>query len=105
ASLHTYGSCAMQALTGLSYLHPASDIDLLLYPADRQQLDAGLSLLATQAQSLPLDGEIIFPDGAAVAWKEWLQALANNSRVLVKRLHTVQLAQPAALLAMLEPTP
>jgi phosphoribosyl-dephospho-CoA transferase len=30
-------------------------------------------LLAWQAMFLPLDGEIVFPDGAAVSWKEWRQ--------------------------------
>lgn len=104
-ALHIYGSFAMQALTGESYLTPSSDIDLLFYPICKPQLDAGLALLAAQAKLLPLDGEIVFPGGAAVSWKEWLQATANRSRVLVKELHAVRLAEPAQLLALLEPQP
>jgi phosphoribosyl-dephospho-CoA transferase len=104
-TLHVYGSFAMQVLTGEAYLTPSSDIDLLFYPTRRPQLDAGLALLAAHAQSLPLDGEIVFPGGAAVSWKEWLQAAASRSRVLVKDLHTVRLAEPAQLLAMLESRP
>jgi len=104
-ALHVYGSFAMQALTGQTYLTPSSDIDLLFYPTSRPQLDAGLALLAAHARSLPLDGEIVFPGGAAVSWKEWLQAAASRSRVLVKDLHAVRLAEPAVLLAMLEARP
>lgn len=104
-SLHIYGSLAMQALTGQAYLTPASDIDLLFYPATTPQLDAGLALLAAHATLLPLDGEIVFPDGCAVSWKEWLQATASRSRVLVKDLDAVRLAEPAQLLAMLEQRP
>jgi phosphoribosyl-dephospho-CoA transferase len=101
-SLHVYGSLAMQSLTGLTYVTPASDVDLLFYPTTGAQLDAGLALLAAHAQLIPLDGEIVFPDGGAVSWKEWLQAVANRSRVLVKNLDTVRLADPAQLRAMLE---
>jgi phosphoribosyl-dephospho-CoA transferase len=104
-SLRIYGSYAMQALTGLCYVTPASDIDLLFYPTSVPQLEAGLALLATHAERLPLDGEIIFPDGSAVSWKEWLQAGASRSMVLVKDSHAVRLQQPAVLLAMLERQP
>ena len=103
-TLHVYGSVAMQALTGQRYLTPASDIDLLFYPATMPQLDAGLALLGAHAH-LPLDGEIVFPDGCAVSWKEWQQANAQRSRVLVKDQHMVRLQEPAQLLAMLEQRP
>lgn len=100
-ALHVYGSLAMQALTGLPYLRPGSDIDLLFYPADAAQLHAGLALLARHAASLPLDGEMVFPSADAVAWKEWLQAGRSGSRVLVKTANTVRLDHPDALLATL----
>jgi phosphoribosyl-dephospho-CoA transferase len=102
--LHAYGSLAMQAITGQPYLTPASDIDLLFFPADAQGLRAGLALLEQQAGFLPLDGEIVFPTGAAVAWKEWIGATRNAARVLVKDAGAVRLATIDDLLATLEAT-
>lgn len=117
--LRVYGSLAMASLTGLPYLRADSDIDLLLRPATRSQLSAGLALLEHHAQLLPLDGEIVFPSGEAVAWKEWLGAhgkladadaagtatvtAASGARVLVKSLHALRLADPAQLAAALPP--
>ncbi|MET0321200.1 MAG: malonate decarboxylase holo-[acyl-carrier-protein] synthase, partial [Duganella sp.] len=108
ACLRVYGSLAMQALTGLHYLRPASDIDLLFHPASRRQLDDVVALLARHAQTLPLDGEIVFPGGRAVAWKEWRLACGDTvgatsgattgARVMVKSLHRVYLAHPRQLL-------
>lgn len=100
--LRVYGSLAMQALTGLPYVTARSDIDLLAYPATGRQLHAALALLSQYATRLPLDGELIFPSGQAVSWKEWLQAKLSQSRVLVKEAHAVQLADPQTLLATLE---
>jgi phosphoribosyl-dephospho-CoA transferase len=99
-ALAVFGSCAMQVLTGQAYLRGASDIDLLLYPRSMSGLHAGLALLLRHASTLPLDGEIVFPDGAAVSWKEW--AGARDERVLVKTIAGVQLAPKASLLATLE---
>jgi phosphoribosyl-dephospho-CoA transferase len=100
--LRTYGSLALQALTSLPYLTPASDVDLLLAPANRQQLDDGIELLSAHASGLPLDGEVVFPGGLAVAWKEWRDAAGTGAKVLVKSMAAVRLAEPAALLATLE---
>jgi phosphoribosyl-dephospho-CoA transferase len=63
-------------------------------------LHAGLALLDDCSRQLPLDGEIVFPSGQAVAWKEWRNALSAQSRarVLVKRIDSVLMADPAALL-------
>lgn len=101
-SLRAYGSLAMQAITGLSYLTPTSDIDLLFFPSDAAELRDGVALLARFAEVLPLDGEIVFPSGDAVAWKEWINAGAASARVLVKDAGAVRLAQPASLLMTLE---
>jgi len=100
-ALRAYGSLALQAITGLPYLTSASDIDLLLAPGSRAELDAGIGLLSRYAETLPLDGEVVFPSGEAVAWKEWRDA-APRSRVLVKTIDAVRLAERAALLATLE---
>lgn len=99
--LRVYGSLAMEAITGLPYLRPASDIDLLLRVATKDALRAGVALLERHALLLPLDGEIVFPAGDAVAWKEWVAARRDGARVLVKSLHTVRLDDPSELEASL----
>ena len=103
-SIRVYGSVALQALTRQPYLTAASDIDVLLQPATRVQLHRGLDLLNLYSHHLPLDGEIVFPNGLAVAWKELSAALhaTRGHRVLVKEMHKVSLATPDALLATME---
>lgn len=98
--IRVYGSLALQALTGAPYLTARSDIDLAFFPLDAAQLNHGLALLDDYSQRLPLDGEIVFPSGQAVAWKEWRNAVSAHSRarVLVKRIDCVLLAEPADLL-------
>jgi len=101
-----YGSLALQALTGQIYLRPSSDIDLLFAPTDTQQLRQGVALLQAYAAVLPLDGEVSFPDGSAVAWKEWAQAGNEpDQRVLLKRRSDVALARVGDVLALLEAHP
>lgn len=100
--LRVFGSLALQALTGQSYLRDSSDIDLLFRPRSIAELDAGTMLLASHLGELPLDGEIVFPSGQAVAWKEWFTARAHTDRVLVKSHAGVKLGARAELLAELE---
>jgi phosphoribosyl-dephospho-CoA transferase len=104
--LAVYGSVALEALTGQRYLTPSSDIDLLLRPLSRAQLMAGLELLARHAATLPLDGEVVFADGRAVAWKELCAAFesAPGARVLAKGLERIALVPPEELIATLEET-
>ncbi|ABR89263.1 malonate decarboxylase epsilon subunit [Janthinobacterium sp. Marseille] len=99
-----YGSVALQAMTGLPYVTATSDIDILFYPCTHAQLQQGLHLLQLYAQSLPLDGEIVFPSGHAVAWKEWVEAVKSPDKVkvLVKSMRTVNLMDVTALLSELE---
>jgi phosphoribosyl-dephospho-CoA transferase len=99
--LRVFGSLAMQALTGLQYVSPASDVDVLFYPTSRQELDDGVALLERHTRQVPLDGEIVFPGGAAVSWKEWQMAMRHPAKVMVKEFHTVRLADTASLLAAL----
>jgi phosphoribosyl-dephospho-CoA transferase len=100
--LRVYGSLAMQALTGLLYVSPTSDVDVLFHPTSRKQLDEGMALLSRHSTQLPLDGEIVFPGGQAVSWKEWQMAMAHPAKVIVKELLSVRLADTASLLATLE---
>jgi len=91
-----YGGYGWQRLTGLAYLHAGSDVDLLLAVRAADCADAVCQALATAAIDAPrLDGELLLPDGAAVAWREWLAWRAGRaSGVLVKRLRGVALETP-----------
>lgn len=104
-ALAVFGSLSWQVITAQKYLRSTSDIDLLFVPASVAQLAQGLSLMTRYAGVLPLDGEIVFPDGAAVSWKEWQQVTArepdDTARVLVKRPTTVALEAVAQRLAVL----
>lgn len=103
-TIRVYGSVALQALTRQSYLTAASDIDVLLRPVTHAQLHCGLDLLNSYSRHLPLDGEVVFPSGQAVAWKELWAALRAKSahRVLVKEMHKVSLAATDDLLATMK---
>lgn len=104
-ALSVFGSLAWQAVTGQAYLRAGSDIDLLFQPASRQELEQGVRLLAYHAMFLPLDGEIVFPDGAAVSWKEWRQVAVlggdPDNKVLLKAPDAVRLERVGALAASL----
>jgi len=102
--LRVYGSLALEALTELPYVSETSDVDILFHPTSRRQLEDGVAILSRHAALLPLDGEIAFPGGAAVSWKEWRMAIANPAKVIVKELGAVRLADTASLLALLEPS-
>ena len=100
-----YGSHGWQQLTGLRYVHRDSDIDLWLGIADVRQASPAISALTMfEGPGLPrLDGELVFADGNAFAWREW-QAWCDgrHSRILSKSLtgpalSSVRAAQPEAL--------
>lgn len=102
-SLKVFGSVALQAMTGMAYITPSSDIDVLFHPTDQTGLKQAVALLERHAPYLPLDGEFVFPTGEAVSWKEWSQAMRSDKqqRVLVKGAQAVRLATTADLLATL----
>ena len=88
-----YGGYGWQLLTGLDYLRPQSDLDLLLEADSPAAADALAAELARFAFEAPrLDGEIVFADGRAVAWREWREWRAGRSaRILVKGIRTLDL--------------
>lgn len=95
-----YGSLAWQHRTGLGYVRPDSDIDLLFAPRDRWQLDGLLDMLAAVGDGSPrLDGEILLPDGAAVAWRE---LAGRPARLLVKGPAEVSLRDLPSVLALFD---
>jgi phosphoribosyl-dephospho-CoA transferase len=93
-----YGGFGWQALTRLPYVHAASDLDLLLPVNSAAHADEVAHVLASAAWDGPrLDGELLFPDGGAVAWREWrAHRQGGVAQVLVKRLHGVALEAPGA---------
>lgn len=105
AALGVFGSLAWEALSGESYRHADSDIDLICDVATLAQFDAMLALLHEAADELAcrLDGEIRFPGGHAVAWQEIAaQRRQPAALVLVKGEHEVSLQPVQALLTTLE---
>jgi phosphoribosyl-dephospho-CoA transferase len=94
-----YGSRGWQWLSGLAHAVPGSDIDLLLQARSPEHADRATALLdAAALDGARLDGELMFPNGAAVAWREW-SAWRNAGtadrpgpeRILVKRLQSTSL--------------
>jgi phosphoribosyl-dephospho-CoA transferase len=92
-AVHVYGSHGWQLLTGLAYLHAESDIDLSLSVGSLEAASRAVQQL--EAARLPgrVDGEIVFPAGQAVAWRELHQLLnGQTSQVLVKDRLGIRLA-------------
>lgn len=105
ARLGVFGSLAWEALSGEDYRHAESDIDLICDVATLPQFDAMLTALQQAAGQLScrLDGEIRFPDGNAVAWREMAAQRENPAAlVLVKGPQEVGLRTVHTLLASLD---
>jgi phosphoribosyl-dephospho-CoA transferase len=75
ARIGIFGSLAWEALSGETYRHAASDIDIICDVATLAQFEVALAALQQAAAELPcaLDGEIRFPDGQR-------RGLAGNPR-------------------------
>jgi phosphoribosyl-dephospho-CoA transferase len=102
--LRVFGSLAWQALSGLPYLTPYSDIDLLWHPLSHTQLKQGIAMLARWEQSsgLRADGEVMFGRISAVSWREWsILKSRDDQRVLVKRPSSAELVESRELLKLL----
>jgi phosphoribosyl-dephospho-CoA transferase len=83
-----HGSYGWEHLSGLNHVRQSSDIDVWMAVPDRAQADAAAATLQSFACERPrLDGELVFDDGAAVAWREWLAWRGGRTRaLLVKRI-------------------
>lgn len=99
-----FGSLMWQHQTGLAYLSPRSDLDLL-WPAppgfDVLSLVFAIAEIQLDAP-MRIDGEVIFPDGSAVNWRElWSAYLAGDgAEVLAKTMEGVRLLDVASLLGV-----
>lgn len=88
-----YGSHGWQFLTELPYLHAQSDIDLSLRVTDFETASQVAHLLDAAQLHLRIDGEVVFPAGQAIAWREVQKLLTGQtSQVMVKDRHRIRLA-------------
>lgn len=85
-----FGGLLWQHVTGLAYLGPQSDLDLLWRVGDRRTataLIAGLIRLDADAP-MRLDGELELPDGGGVNWRE---LSGGTGEILVKSMDGVKM--------------
>jgi phosphoribosyl-dephospho-CoA transferase len=98
AAPRVFGSYGWQAISGLDHVRPCSDLDLSVVVYGAAQEDTVAQVLQSCGATQPrLDGELLFADGAGVAWREWIEWRAGRTRaVLVKRVHGVTLQRDTA---------
>lgn len=100
--LRVFGSVAWELISGQSYRTGDSDLDLLCDVrclSDLEIVTRALHL-AEGRLSFRLDGELRFPDGCAVNWREVATALAyvETQGVLVKSRNGIHMATLEQLL-------
>lgn len=102
ATVRAYGSLGWQHLTGEPYLHPASDIDLLIEPGPGADIERLLAILSdASAGDCPrLDGEITLAPDRRVAWRE---LFTDTPEVLVRGLDELSLVSRETVHRLLEP--
>ena len=95
-----YGSVAWQYLTGENYVTAQSDIDLLWRAYSQEDISKGLEILLhwENSSGLKADGELLFSDGSAMAWRE---LLTTSRKVMVKSRSLVELKPLSDLVGML----
>jgi phosphoribosyl-dephospho-CoA transferase len=96
-----FGSLLWQHLTGLAYLSPRSDLDVLWPIPANFDVQALVCRIAEIQHDAPLriDGEIVFPNGSAVNWRELWNAhqASDRATVLAKTMESVRLLDIASL--------
>jgi phosphoribosyl-dephospho-CoA transferase len=87
-----FGGLLWQHVTGLAYLGPQSDLDLLWRVGDQQTATALLAGLTDLDADSPmrLDGELELLDGGGVNWREVVLAVGGGGDVLVKSTNGVK---------------
>lgn len=101
ATPRVFGALLWEVATGLAYLRPGSDLDLLWLVEDPSALVTlleGLERIAARAL-MRIDGEILTTSGG-VQWRELADARRDpNGIVLVKTLHRAGFVPAASLLS------
>ena len=87
---NVFGSVLWQGLTGLTYLSPTSDLDLLWPVQDLRAARALIQELEAVEATGPVrfDGEVCLPDGSAVQWRE---LLSQPAEILWKTMRGAEL--------------
>jgi len=90
-----FGSLFWQYRTGLPYLSPRSDLDVLWPVRADCEIGALVAGIAAAERGAPMrvDGEVVFPDGEAVNWRELHLALNQDgpTEVLAKSIGGLRL--------------
>lgn len=100
--LQVYGSFGWQHISGLPCVRDSSDLDLLAHVPDLGL--AGQVVWLLQGLTLPwrVDGELLFPNGWALAWREYAQLIGGKvEQVLVKERSGAQMCNMVELRAAL----
>jgi len=96
------GSLLWQYRTGLRYLLPQSDIDVLWPVQAGCEIRSLLAGIAAAERTAPMriDGEVVFADGGAVNWRELHNALNQDKpvEVLIKSMDATRLLDASRLL-------
>ena len=99
--IQVYGSFGWQHLTSMHYVRPSSDLDVRVQVPDHAMAQVAARALSALPLPIRVDGELAFPDGSAIAWREYLQWTQGEvDRVLVKNRTSVRLLESEALLTM-----
>jgi phosphoribosyl-dephospho-CoA transferase len=103
-TVHAYGSFANQYFTGLSFVKPTSDLDLLIVANSDHIAPILLELatfnrLASEVAGLKIDGEVRLHGGNDISFSELTCAIMFDiPTVLVKTLDNIQLQNIDVLL-------
>ncbi len=104
--LRVYGSFGWQQLCGLPCVRESSDLDVLAHVPDLGTAGQVVWLLQGLRLTWRVDGELVFPNGWALPWREYAQLIGGKvDRVLVKERCGAQLLSMAELRAELRGQP
>ena len=87
ATARVHGSRGWELVSALPCTHAQSDVDLWVAVHGAAHADAvAAALVAFGGTGLPrLDGELVFRDGRAMAWREWLAWRAGRCRAMLAK--------------------
>ena len=105
-AVQVYGSFGWQHLSALPCVRETSDLDLLAEVSDLDTAGQVVWLLQGLRLEPRVDGELVFPGGWAIAWREYAQLIGGRvEQVLVKHRTGVQLLGMAELRARFRAAP